>query len=87
MEEQIPGIYRFMTYAINGLWNPDAYNYTYRLPDGFIVNAKVTKPRKETMSINGKDYVVESEVNKPNKKGRILPSMITHSKQNWGEYQ
>lgn len=79
LEEQIPGIYKFMTYSINGLWNPQAYEYTYRLPDGFIVNAKVTEPRKETMSINGKDYVVESEVNKPSKKGRILSSCITHS--------
>ncbi|MCZ2128610.1 MAG: hypothetical protein LC099_12700 [Anaerolineales bacterium] len=87
LEEQIPGIYKFMTYSINGLWNPNAYNYTYRLPDGFIVKAEVINTCKESMSINGKDYEVVHKVNKPSKKGRILPSMITHSKQNWGEYQ
>lgn len=79
LEEHIPGIYRFMTYAINGLWNPNAYNYTYRLPDGFIVNAEVTKSQKESISINGKDYEIIHKVNEPSKTGRILPSCIIHS--------
>ena len=79
LSTNVPGIYKFMMHSIKTLWNPDAYAYTYRLPDGFVVNAKVMKSRKELVSINKKDYEIVTELNEPTKQGRMIPSMITHS--------
>lgn len=75
----VPGVYQFIDYTINKLWNPDAYSYNYRMPDGYKVKAKVISYREEYVNINGKNYPVLSKVNEPTPTGRLIPSMITHS--------
>lgn len=68
-----------MKHAVSTLWNPNAFSYNYRLPDGFVVKADVMVKRKETITINKIDYEIVTEVNKPQKKGRLLSSAIVHS--------
>lgn len=65
--------------AFLSLWNPDATEYNWVLPDGFHVRTKVMDVQKEVVHFNNNKYEVSYKVNRAKEKGRSLGANTIHS--------
>lgn len=78
MEEIAPGPWE-LNQAFLDMWNPDAYEYTWEMPDGFTVVTKVMSSIKDTVHFMGGPVEVVRKVNAPTKSGRSLSANCTHA--------
>lgn len=78
MEEELPGIW-YLNQAMKTLWNPDALEHAWVLPDNFHVKVKVIANHMETVSFLNRPYEVYSKINAPTPEGRSISANVVHS--------
>lgn len=82
IEETCPGAYQFLN-VVDTLWDPDAYSYSWTMPDGFEVLCKVkwtAEKRIEIDTLPGHPtFKYLYKVNEPEEDGRFLHANIVHS--------
>lgn len=78
MDEQAPGAWELNKQML-ALWNPEAYDYHWVVPDNFNVHIKVMQMTSENVHFLDKPYEVSYAVNEPMEKGRSLGANMTHS--------
>lgn len=65
--------------AMLALWNPNAFEHAWVLPDNFHVHIKVMQQVRETVSFLNEPYDVFYNVNAPTDEGRSLGANTIHS--------
>jgi hypothetical protein len=65
--------------AMLALWNPNALEHAWMLPDNFHVHVKVMSQVRETVQFLGEKYDVYYSVNSPMAEGRSLGANTIHS--------
>ena len=69
--------------VIDDLWDPNAFEYCWNLPDGHSVVSKVKtqiKPKIHIDTLIGEPtFIYQHDVNTPTEKGRFLHANVTHS--------
>ena len=78
MNEELPHIWRFMECCLD-LWNPNATEYGWVMPDNFHVHTKIKGLRKETVNFLNNSIDVITKVCMTQEKGRSYSANITHS--------
>lgn len=82
MNKEMPRVW-MLTSIMLDLWDENAYEYNWTLPDGFSVNHKVMDNEWDQVQFKGSYYSFYTYVNKPIKRGkygsRSLLANITHS--------
>ena len=78
MDEEAPGVWR-LNEGLQGLWQSDALEHSWVLPDNFHVHVKVMDTQVDTFTFLERPYDVRTKVNKPTDSGRSLVANLTHS--------
>lgn len=81
LEGAMPGAERIRT-ALLDLWDNTALEYSWHLPDGFTVKAKVfgmTDKKVEVDELDHATFTYRMLENKPQKKGKMLVAHLVHS--------
>jgi hypothetical protein len=78
MDDQAPGAWELNKQML-ALWNPEAYDYHWVMPDNFNVHIKVMQMTSENVHFLDKPYEVSYAVNAPMERGRSLGANMTHS--------
>lgn len=65
--------------AMLALWNPDAYEHSWILPDNFHTHIKVMDQVKDRVLFFNQPFDVYYHVNRPMKEGRSLGANMIHS--------
>lgn len=78
MEESAPAVWE-LNKAFLDMWNPEAYMYSWVLPDNFHVHIKVMNTTKEVVHFLNEPFEVVTKVNAPTEKGRSLGANTIHS--------
>lgn len=76
--EEAPGVWE-LNEALQNMWDPDASEYGWILPDNFHVKVKVMDYRCETIHFLERPYEVITKVNQPTDEGRSIGANLTHS--------
>jgi DNA-dependent RNA polymerase len=61
------------------IWDPEALEYNWVLPDGFHVKTKVIDLEVETVHFQNEPFEIERKVNRPMEGGRSLGANTVHS--------
>lgn len=61
------------------IWDPNALEYSWVMPDNFHVNTKVMNHVHETVNVMGEPFEVTYKENAPTEQGRALGANMTHS--------
>lgn len=64
---------------MEAIWDPEAREYVWQMPDGFTVRQEVEAERRETVSFLNQPYEVKYRINAPTPKGRSLGANLAHS--------
>lgn len=78
LEDKAPGAWE-LNEAMLAMWNPNALEHSWILPDNFHVHVKVMAPVKETVHFLNEPFDVYYQVNKPMREGRSLGANTIHS--------
>lgn len=78
MKEEAP-IAWALNEAFLAMWQPDATEYKWTLPDNFHVITKVMDTETETVHFLNNKYDIHRKVNRAKKKGRALGANTIHS--------
>ncbi len=78
MSEEAP-IAWALNEAFLSMWDADATEYNWVLPDNFHVKTKVMDTESETVHFNNNKYEIFTAVNRAKKKGRSLGANTIHS--------
>jgi hypothetical protein len=78
LERLAPGAWQ-LNETMLALWDPQAYEHSWVLPDNFHVHIKVMAPIKERVHFLGSPYDVYYTVNAPMDEGRSLGANTIHS--------
>lgn len=78
MEEEAPLAWQ-LNQAFLAMWNPQATEYNWVLPDNFHVKTKVMDTEKEVVHFNNNKYDIHTKVNQAKEKGRSLGANTIHS--------
>lgn len=78
MEEEMPGIW-LLNKALLGLWDSEAYENSWILPDNYHVKVKVKAKIENWVQFMNKPYKIITEINAPTEEGRSLSANVTHS--------
>lgn len=78
LEEETPHIWE-LNKAFLKLWDPQAYQYSWVMPDNFHVQIKVKDRIQEDVKFMGNDFAIYRKVNMPTEKGRSIGANVTHS--------
>lgn len=78
LEEETPIVWE-LNKAFLKMWDPEAYGYSWDLPDGFHVEMKVEKKIQETVTFMGEAFTTERSENLPTPQGRSIGANVTHS--------
>jgi len=77
-EREMPGVWA-LNKAMLRMWNPEAYNYQWVLPDNFHVKTKVMGTIINRVRFMGAMTDVHTRVNEPQPEGRSIGANVTHS--------
>lgn len=78
VEEILPGANQ-LNHDLLSLWQGDALNYGWTLPDGFDVVIKVMGTIEHDIEFLERDYTVVQRINRPQEKGLSLGANVIHS--------
>ena len=78
IDELMPGA-DILNKDLLALWQPDAYEHTWIMPDGFDVRIKVMVGVQKTFEFMGNTEVLTEYVNQPAESGLSLGANIVHS--------
>lgn len=78
IDDMLPGADMLNRDLIN-LWNPEAYEHSWTLPDGFEVKVKVMVTIERSVEFLGKLYPINYRVNTPQESGLSMGANIIHS--------
>lgn len=78
MKEEAPIAWE-LNEAFLAIWNPEATEYNWVLPDNFHVKTKVMDTETETVHFNNNKYEIHTKVNRAKEKGRSLGANTIHS--------
>lgn len=78
LEEETPFIWELNKFFL-GIWNPEALEYRWTLPDNFHVVDKIQGKVEETVTCMGSTVIVERYENRPQPTGRSIGANVTHS--------
>lgn len=78
MLDKTPGVWKLNETMLE-IWNPDATEYSWIMPDNFHVICKVMDKEEVEVDFLGKPYMVTRNVNKAAESGRSLCANLTHS--------
>lgn len=78
MEEEAPLAWQ-LNQAFLAMWNPEATEYNWVLPDNFHVKTKVMDTETEVVHFNNNKYDIHTKVNRAKEKGRSLGANTIHS--------
>lgn len=78
MNKAAPAAWELNEVFLN-IWNPEATEYNWVLPDGFHVKTKVMDIEVETVHFQNEPFDVERKVNRPMENGRSLGANTVHS--------
>lgn len=78
METHTPAAWELNQFYLS-IWNPEALQYSWNLPDNFWVHTKVMGQTTETVQFLNQPFDVHTTVNMPQDKGRSLGANTTHS--------
>lgn len=79
IDELMPGANE-LNHGLLGLWNPDALEHSWVLPDGFEAYIKVMDKDKHVVDFLGKKFEIIERVNRPKEQGLSLGANIIHSR-------
>lgn len=78
MQTEMPMAWALNNYCLS-IWNSNALNYSWTMPDGFDVFCEVENTQQEEFIFNEESYSIDIKVNAPKKKGRFLGANLAHS--------
>lgn len=78
MGESAPAVWE-LNEAFLSIWNPEAYEYNWTLPDNFHVKTKVIQSVTETVHFLDQNFDTYRKINAPTEEGRSLGANCTHS--------
>lgn len=78
METHTPAAWELNQFYLS-IWNPDALQYSWNLPDNFHVHCKVMGQTTDTVHFMNQPFDVHTTINMPQDKGRSLGANTTHS--------
>lgn len=78
LDELLPGANQ-LNYALLSLWQPDALEHAWTLPDGFDVRIKVMGDQVDTFEFLGMTMETRRKVNMPKESSLSLGANIVHS--------
>jgi hypothetical protein len=75
---EMPAVWE-LNKAFLRMWNPEAYDYQWVLPDNFHVKTKVKGDIINRVTFMGQTVDVHTKVNEPQPQGRSIGANVTHS--------
>ena len=78
METHTPAAWELNQFYLS-IWNPEALQYSWTLPDNFHVHCKVMGQTTDTVHFMNQPFDVHTTINMPQDKGRSLGANTTHS--------
>lgn len=78
MQELAPAAWE-LNQAFLDMWDDDAFENSWVLPDNFHVNVKIMNQVRDTVHFMNQPFDVFYKVNSPVKRGRSLCANVTHS--------
>jgi hypothetical protein len=78
METELPGIWE-LNKALLSMWQPDAYEHSWVLPDNFHVKVKVVDDDIHHVLFRNEPMQVKVKINRPTPEGRSISANVTHS--------
>lgn len=77
-EQEFPAVWR-LNRAMLAMWNPQALEYNWLLPDNFHVKTKVTGTVGYRVNFMGSAVMANVKVNEPQPEGRSIGANLVHS--------
>ena len=78
METHTPAAWELNQFYLS-IWDPEALQYSWNLPDNFHVHCKVMGQTTDTVHFMNQPFDVHTTINMPQDKGRSLGANTTHS--------
>lgn len=78
LEAETPFVWE-LNKAFLAMWNPEALEYAWVMPDNFHVHVKVMGEVQETVQFMGENFVTSRTENIAQAQGRSLGANVTHS--------
>lgn len=78
LSDNLPGPF-ILNKSLETLWNKNALEHCWELPDNFQVKIKVTEEKTFTFNFMGETFFIDKKVNKPSNNYRSISANIVHS--------